>query len=280
TRKGSRWKSGPARRSSAAVSTAPSPSAVLSDPGYVPKPGRTTRPTTRSLVVPPPSRLAVTVSPTATPRVRNVRTPSAISSSRRGERPLTIEGYTGPFPGSTPTAGMECPSSVTSLKLARDQPFTAHDESRSCATCAVSVPYVGDELSSCTSTSQFHPYNRGVETRWSRLPAKTIAPVTTATARSALTIVDRAGTEVRPRPGSNAIRTPAVIAGDAPVAASAWATRCGSALPPSRRSALVVALRHAGQAASTSTAATTTSAPSTRAVESIQSPGSGSTSRA
>ena len=43
----------------------------------------------------------------------------------------------------------------------------------------------------------------------------------TATPRIALMIVVRTGTEVRPRPGSSAMRTPALAAVEAPAAASA-----------------------------------------------------------
>ena len=79
-----------ARRSAARVSSAPSPSAVLSDPGYVPRPGEDDA-TDDAATCGPRHRRRVALARCHRCRRRRDRgssTPSAISSSARGARPV------------------------------------------------------------------------------------------------------------------------------------------------------------------------------------------------
>src|SRR5438105_6550642 len=63
------------------------------------------------------------------------------------------------------------------------------------------------------SASHVYPARRGVETSRSRLAPNTRAAASARMLRLAPNIVVRTGTAVRPRPGSRAIRTPAVALG-------------------------------------------------------------------
>src|SRR6185437_2128652 len=89
----------------------------------------------------------------------------------------------------------------------------------------------------------------------------------TATPTIALMIVDRTGTEVRPRPGSSAIRAPASTAVDAPADASTPPTRAPAVTrPPGTRRARRVGddIQTAGITDRRSTNASTAASPTPR----------------
>ena len=134
-----------------------------------------------------------------------------------------------------------------------------------------------------SSWVQFCPYWWGLLTRAIRLVPNTAAAVTAATATMVPASALRTGTAVRPRPGSNAIRTP-MAPGTDPARPSADPSRdgragpTGSATPSGPRAR--PAARHASgtSTASGSTAMATRPAPRMARLTSM--PGAGSASRA
>src|SRR5258708_439040 len=99
----------------------------------------------------------------------------------------------------------------------------------------------------------FQPYSRGVCKRWLRLAPKTNAIAIAAMPRVTLISVVRTGTAVAPRPGSNAILVPTVMAGPGLSALMPLATRERRARPDGcglvRDLAARRAARHEGHAA-------------------------------
>src|SRR5215471_6410175 len=70
------------------------------------------------------------------------------------------------------------------------------------------------------TTSQFQPYRAGCETRPVRLAPNTTAATTAVTAAMDPSSADRAGTGLRPEPGSTARRMPSTAAAGSPAAAA------------------------------------------------------------
>ena len=123
-----------------------------------------------------------------------------------------------------------------------------------------------------------------MDTSPTRLAPNTAAAITAVTAMAVPARALRTGTAVRPRPASNAIRTP--IAPDtAPVLPSSLASHgrpvratAGSA-PPSGLAARAAA-RHAARASTVRGSSAITAAPAPRTARLSSTPGSGSASRA
>ena len=111
-----------------------------------------------------------------------------------------------------------------------------------------------------TCASQFHPYWRGVERRWSRPAPNVSAPARAAIARITLVNELRTGTSVRPRPASRANRKPALRGGGKPGAAAERAAIEGFS-DPIRSARRPVLLRQTGQAASKRTITIAAAAP-------------------
>src|SRR5437588_527869 len=87
------------------------------------------------------------------------------------------------------------------------------------------VSACGPRFAAKAITSQFDPESEGVVTRRFRLEPNDSAAASANRLRAAPNIVVRTGTAVRPRPGSSAIRTPAVALGGN----DAWAMNAATA---------------------------------------------------
>src|SRR2546423_2476666 len=134
------------------------------------------------------------------------------------------------------------------------------------------------------TASQLYRARRGVGTSRSRLAPNTRAAASARMLRLAPNIVVRTGTAVRPRPGSRAIRTPAVALGGNDDRAMTEATaegrrdRAGSAVPsagPATPDA-----PQAGTAPRSATASKVPRAPTSITGQSKDRPGFGSATRA
>src|SRR4051794_31286274 len=78
---------------------------------------------------------------------------------------------------------------------------------------------------STVAKSHDHPYSRGLATRWEIFVAKTSTALAAVNPTTAAAAADRIGTEARPRPATNAMRSPLEIVGGSPAALAASATR-------------------------------------------------------
>src|SRR5918995_4321961 len=123
--------------------------------------------------------------------------------------------------------------------------------------------------------SHVNPYAAGSVTAHPRAAPNVSAATNPATPATAPTRAERTGTAVRPRPGSNAIRTPVRTGGGAPSRANLPTTRPALAGADASRSR--PAVRQADNEAPPDTRIATATNPSPRTSQSAAKPGSGST---